>query len=157
LAFAATVQFCFLNPQPEPPADDKGTCPQCMTGSGGGRTTGGAGGTSGSGGTAGGGGTQPPINPGADGGVGLPDASTATDAARSDASTDAGSADGEDAATEGGGDEPDALDDAQDGASGDDASDAATDGVPDVELDAMIDGDAGMPNPGEAPKRRAQP
>jgi len=148
LAFAVTVQFCFLNPQPEPPADNT-SCPACGT-AGRGPTTGGSGGSAGAG-TGGGGGSLPPIDPGND--AAPRDGATGS----SDAATDRGSADGADDATDGGGDEPDTDDGAQDGANGDDASDATTDVVPDVELDAMFDGDAGVADAGAEPKRRAQP
>jgi hypothetical protein len=149
LAFAVAAQFCFLNPQPEPPAGDK-------------RTTG-AGGTGGRSGTdAGAGGTGlPPIEPPRDGGgIGISDASSAGDAARSDVGTDAptdgGAPDGEDGATDAG-DEPDVLEDANDADDADDAIDAATDAASDPGLDTAINGDTGIAEGGDARDGAPQP
>ena len=123
LGFAATAQFCFLNPQPEPPADRGTSCPACTTGG----STGGSGGATTTGGGGAGGG---PINPGnPDGGIIIVsdaafDARTGSDAASADAQPDAG--------TDGGGDDD-----------GSDDSDAGTDGAPDDAADdAPHDGGA---------------
>jgi hypothetical protein len=145
LAFASAAQFCFLNPQPEPPASDRAT--------GGGATGGGAGPTGGTGGTGGGGGGPPPINPG------NPDASITADAAirdaSVDASTDAGAADRTDDASDGG-DEPDAVDDGADGAPREDGNDGAPDNGADTLPDDAIVSDARSADGGDAPEG-AQP
>jgi len=140
LAFAAGAQFCFLNPQPEPPAGDRGTT--TGSGSGGTTTTGGSGGGGGSGGSAGGG---PPINPGADGGIVIP---PVPDASRADivvggdgASLDVGADAPPDAGADGDGDEPgvDGAEDGHDAEDGQDAGETAADVDADRATDSAMD------------------
>ncbi len=91
LGFAAAIQFCVLNPQPEPPNSGTGT------GTTGGSTAGGTGGSGGTGGGGGAGGTG--IDPRHDGGpITTADAGRVLDArsdGAADAFTDATSADGD--------------------------------------------------------------